>query len=48
MSVEWFQAVLGLFFVAVWVVVGQILATDRQDLSSASMMDNASPGKKEW
>jgi hypothetical protein len=32
MSLELFQAVLGLFFMAVWVVVGQILATDRSEL----------------
>jgi hypothetical protein len=31
MSLEWFHAVLGTFFVCVWIIVGQIVATDRSD-----------------
>lgn len=31
MSLEWFHAVLGAFFVGVWIIVGQIVATDRTD-----------------
>ncbi len=30
MSVEWFHAVLGVFFVAIWLIVGQIVATDKR------------------
>lgn len=29
MSLEWFQAMLGAVFVGVWLIVGQIVATDR-------------------
>ena len=32
MTLEWFHAVLGAFFVGVWIIVGQIVATDRTDL----------------
>lgn len=30
MSLEWFHAVLGAFFVGVWIMVGQIIATDKR------------------
>ena len=29
MSLEWFHAMLGAVFVGVWIIVGQIVATDR-------------------
>jgi len=29
MSLEWFHAMLGGFFVCVWIIVGQIVATDK-------------------
>ncbi len=29
MSLEWFHAMLGAFFVGVWIIVGQIIATDK-------------------
>ncbi len=29
MSLEWFNAMLGAIFVGVWVIVGQIVATER-------------------
>jgi hypothetical protein len=32
MSLEWFHAVLGAFFVGVWLIVGQIVAADRSGL----------------
>lgn len=30
MSLEWFHAMLGAVFVGVWIIVGQIVATDKQ------------------
>jgi hypothetical protein len=29
MSLEWFHAILGGMFVGVWLIVGQIMATER-------------------
>jgi hypothetical protein len=29
MSLEWFHAMLGAVFVGVWIIVGQIVATDK-------------------
>lgn len=29
LSLEWFHAMLGAVFVGVWIMVGQIVATDR-------------------
>ena len=29
MSLEWIHAMLGAFFVCVWIIVGQIIATDK-------------------
>lgn len=31
MSLEWFHAMLGAFFVCVWIIVGQIIATDKRE-----------------
>ena len=30
MSLEWFHAMLGAFFIGVWIMVGQIVATDKR------------------
>ena len=34
MSLEWFHAVLGVLFVGIWLIVGQIVATDRHEARS--------------
>ncbi|GIX00432.1 MAG: hypothetical protein KatS3mg111_3764 [Pirellulaceae bacterium] len=33
MSLEWFHAVLGTFFVGVWLIVGQIIAHQSRETS---------------
>lgn len=35
MSLEWFHAVLGTIFIGIWLIVGQIIAKDRQVVRSS-------------
>lgn len=39
MSLEWFHVVLGLVFVGIWLIVGQIVARDRSHVRRLSSGD---------
>ena len=40
MSLEWFHVVLAAVFVGIWLIVGQIIAKDRQELRYSSQDDS--------
>jgi|694.fasta_scaffold00145_73 hypothetical protein len=44
MSLEWFHAVLGLVFIGIWLIVGQIIARDRSDVRQSSGDDYVTQG----
>jgi hypothetical protein len=39
MTLDWFHAVLGMFFVAIWLIVGQILALERRHLDGQRKLE---------
>jgi len=39
MTLDWFHLVLGMFFVAIWLIVGQILATERKQLDGQRLRE---------
>lgn len=38
MTLEWFHGVLGIFFLAIWLIVGQILATERRHVEDQRLV----------
>lgn len=39
MSLDWYHAILAAFFIGVWLIVGQIVATDRSEVRDSLRTD---------
>ncbi|MBX3420999.1 MAG: hypothetical protein KF752_05505 [Pirellulaceae bacterium] len=46
MSLEWFHVVLGVFFVGIWLIAGQIVALDRQEVRGSSPNGHSGRGAR--